>query len=166
MKRRAAVLGRAACALQGSEQLHFQGSVDTFSLISVVPTSVILRCSSWLRCGWILQVLVAMCTQPGSAIYLTAGVEAVVAQRFFIADSEAVSSAWGQGCVLTGSNKAIFLPQPWSGRSAWDADQQLSFTWVPWNKLDSFKAKWKNVPSMFGGRPQRSACSSYACASP
>lgn len=135
-------------------------------LFLAYTASVILRCSSWLRCGWILQVLVAMCTQPGSAIYLTAGVEAVVAQRFFIVDSEAVSSAWGQGCVLTGSNKAIFPPQPWSGRSAWDADQQLSFTWVPWNKLDSFKAKWKNVPSMFGGRPQRSACSSYACASP
>lgn len=54
----------------------------------------------------------AMCTQAGSAICLIAGVEAVVAQRFFITDSEAVFSAWGQGCVLTGSNKAIFLLQP------------------------------------------------------
>lgn len=107
----------------------------------------------------------AMCTQPGSAIYLTAGVEAVAVQRCFIADSEAVSSAWGQGCVLTGSNKAIFLPQPSSGSSALDADQQLSFTWVPWHKPDSLKSKWKNVPSMFGGRPQRFACSSCAGAS-
>lgn len=93
-------------------------------------------------------------------IYLTAGVEPVIAERFFIMDSEAVSSSWDQGYLLTGSNKAIFLLQPQPGRSALDADQQFTFTWVTWNKPDSFKAKWKSVPSMSRGRPQRSACSS------
>lgn len=59
-----------------------------------------------------------------------------------------MSSAWDQAYALTGPNKAIFLLQPRPGRSALDADQQFSFTWMTWNNPDSFKAEWKNVPSM------------------
>lgn len=81
--------------------------------------------------------------------------------RGSLSQAEAVSSAWGQVYTLTGSNKAIFLPQLRPGRSALGADQQFGFTWMTWNNPDSFKAEGKNVPSTSKGRPQRFVYSSH-----
>ena len=107
-------------------------------------------------------VQTAACTRTGSAAYLsycrgwTYHYLEVLYHRQW-----AESSAWDQVYALTGSNKAIFHLQPWPGRSALDADQRFSFTWVTWSSPASFKAEWKNVPSVSRGRPQRFVYSSY-----
>lgn len=103
-----------------------------------------------------------VCTQTAlPPIYLTAGAEPLITHRSFVTDSRAASSAWDWVYALAGPNKTIFLSQPLPGRSALDADQQLSFTWMTWNNPDSFKAEQKNVPSMSRGRPQRFVYGSY-----
>lgn len=102
----------------------------------------------------------AMCTQAGSAICLIAGVEAVVAQRFFITDSEAVFSAWGQALI-----KPFFFCSLDQADLLGMRINNLASVGCLGTSLTLSRPSGKNVPSMFG-RPQRSACSSYAGASP